>query len=373
MPTPSAAAPRMILSSMSVMFMTQRTGVAAPAQVADEQVGEQERAEVADVGRAVDRRAARVDADQVVARAARAVGSRRSACPAAGRSSAPAVRWSRAASAEIDRPAPSEPVEVAGRGLDVDRGRRRGRGARRCASRISSSRAPRRGRARDDRQVDAGRSPAGRRPDASTTVARAASALSIAARASTDPAGKTPTEVAQPGRAQQRVGDGVQGDVAVGVADQPRHAVERRARRAAAARPARTGGCRGRCPCVGGTGGAAERGAARAREVGGHGHLEIVGSPGTTWTGMLQASSRAASSVHVPVARARDRPSAVAQQSRAGRPAASGRGPGLARSTVSTMRSPSTPLDRLGDRQRPGWRRRAVDRGRDDRLDERRG
>ena len=41
--------------------------LAAPAEEAHQQVGEQERAEVADVGRPVDGRAARVDADPVVA------------------------------------------------------------------------------------------------------------------------------------------------------------------------------------------------------------------------------------------------------------------------------------------------------------------
>ena len=50
--------------------------VAAPAQVADQEVGEQERAEVADVRRAVDRRTARVDADDLADRV-RTAASRR--------------------------------------------------------------------------------------------------------------------------------------------------------------------------------------------------------------------------------------------------------------------------------------------------------
>ena len=93
---------------------------AAPAQVADEQVGEQERAEVADVGRPVDRRAARVDADAVVAQAARAGGSRPTACRAGG----PSRRHRSSvatASAEIAAAGALGAVEVAGRRLDVDR------------------------------------------------------------------------------------------------------------------------------------------------------------------------------------------------------------------------------------------------------------
>ena len=60
---PSAAAPRMILSSMSVRFMTHVTARPAVAQIPDQQVGEQERAEVADVRGAIHRRPAAVDAD----------------------------------------------------------------------------------------------------------------------------------------------------------------------------------------------------------------------------------------------------------------------------------------------------------------------
>ena len=88
-----------------------RHRIAAPAQVPDQQVGEQERAEVADVGRSVDGRSAGVDPDVAVARAARTAGSRRSACRAAGRSSrgAPAIAIARAL---IERPAPSAPSRL---------------------------------------------------------------------------------------------------------------------------------------------------------------------------------------------------------------------------------------------------------------------
>ena len=84
-------------------------GVAAPAQVTDQQVREEERAEVADVGRAVDRRTARVDADDV------ALGLERSRLPgqrvvAAGGHRA--VSSVAIATAEIDRPAPSSPARL---------------------------------------------------------------------------------------------------------------------------------------------------------------------------------------------------------------------------------------------------------------------
>ena len=82
--TPSAAAPRMILSSMSVRFMTHVTAKAAPAQVADQQVREQERAEVADVRRPVDGGPAAVDADVPGLQRLQRAGLARQACPAGG-------------------------------------------------------------------------------------------------------------------------------------------------------------------------------------------------------------------------------------------------------------------------------------------------
>ena len=109
----SAAAPRMILSSMSVMFITQVTGVATPAQVADEQVREQERAEVADVGRSVDGRAAGVDAGPDPARSGTngRVSPDRVSC---SRSViAPRLERRDGTSAEIARPAALGAVEVA--------------------------------------------------------------------------------------------------------------------------------------------------------------------------------------------------------------------------------------------------------------------
>ena len=63
--------------------------LAAPPEVAHQQVGEQERPEVADVGGPVDGRAARVDADPVVAQRDRAAASRPTACRAGGRVTTP--------------------------------------------------------------------------------------------------------------------------------------------------------------------------------------------------------------------------------------------------------------------------------------------
>src|SRR3954470_14074921 len=82
-------------------------GVATPAKVADEKVREQERPEVPNVGRAVDRRPARVDADGVAAQRDERSGvpGQRVVKPERHRASSTVAM----ASAEIDRPAPSAP------------------------------------------------------------------------------------------------------------------------------------------------------------------------------------------------------------------------------------------------------------------------
>ena len=145
MPIPAAAAPRMILSSMSVMFITQVTWQAAPAQVADQEVGEQERPEVADVGRSVDRRAARVDPDPV--------GPQRDERPGlAGQRVVEADRHRVARDhgdgERRDRPAGTlGAVEVAGRRLDVDGRAVEAEQLARSPSRIASRWRPSRGRA----------------------------------------------------------------------------------------------------------------------------------------------------------------------------------------------------------------------------------
>ncbi len=110
----------------------------------------------------------------------------------------------------------------------------------RRAHRVETAAEPRPGA--DDRQVDrAGRQPAARerarRPPRSSSALAMPRACRVIGR-------EQPAEVAQAGRAEQRVGDRVERDVAVGVAVQPRRAVDLDAAEARAARRARTGGCR---------------------------------------------------------------------------------------------------------------------------------
>ena len=192
---------------------------------------------------------------------------------------------------------PRSPSRLPRRRLDVD-----GRSAaspRRpaIAARIASSRAPRRGRAATIVRSTLAGAPARAPPSRSTTSA-SSSRAGDAARASRASGREEPTEVAEAGGAEQRIGDRMQGDVAVGMAVEARGAGDGDAAQRAAARPARTGGCRAdaRSASAG-----RRRGARLAPDRGRRARvtLRLVGSPGTTWTGILQASSSAASSVHV--------------------------------------------------------------------------
>ena len=115
-------------------------GQALVAQVAHQQVGEQERAEVADVGGSVDRRAAAVDADLAgLDRVERPDVARERVLEADGHAPPRTVRDG----PRRDRPArPLVTRQVAGRRLDVDQRRRRRRARRRSppASRRGGSR-----------------------------------------------------------------------------------------------------------------------------------------------------------------------------------------------------------------------------------------
>ena len=314
--------------------------VAAPAQVADEQVGEQERAEVADVGRAVDRRPARVDADDVVAERHERPGlAARVSCRRTRHGEPRCV----ASGERADRPPGAlGAVQVAGRRLDADRLGRRGRAASAIASRIASSRSPRRGRAATIvRSTDRGRQPAVRRAARPTLGEHRAAG--DARRRRRHPPGRGAR--GRPGR-PRRAGASATAWRATSpsrVAVQPRRAVEGRRRRAAAARPDRTGGCPGRCPCASAGWPAPRRGRARPRSAGTV-TLRLVGSPGTTWTGILQASSSAASSVQS----RRSPGGGPAERPRAASPARTPCGvwarPSAARSTVADDPSPSTRL-----------------------------
>ena len=266
---PAAAAPRMILSSMSVMFMTHVTGQPRQRRWRTSRSANRKRPEVADVGRAVDRRAARVDPDRS--------GAERHERPGLAGQRVVEADGHRAASTMAtaqrrDRPPGAlGAVEVAGRRLDVDgRPREAEQAGDRVAHRVESvAQARPRG---DDGHVDPpGRQPGGREPR--RRPRRASRALSMPERRRG--AGREQTaEVAErrPPRAAHRRRRGGRR--------------RRRSGRAAAARPAistppstqrrrpvRTDGCRGRCPmraCP-----VRDRAAAAAREIGGHGDLEV--------------------------------------------------------------------------------------------------
>ena len=216
--------------------------VAAPAQVADEQVGEQERAEVADVGRSVDGRAARVDTDPVGAqRLERAGLARQRVVQAEAHRIASTVAMT---SAEIDSSGALGPVEVAARGLDADGVAIEPEERRdRLAHRSEMGAEPRPGG--DDGQVHAGRAPAGGLDPAADLLdqhrARDAARRPVVGR-------EDRSEVAQrrSPRAGRRPGRGGRRRRPSG---RPAPARPRsRRRRGGAASPARTGGCRGRCP-----------------------------------------------------------------------------------------------------------------------------
>ena len=269
--SPAAAAPRMILSSMSVMFMTHVTRQAALAQVADEQVGEQERAEVADVGRAVDGRAAAVDAGRGRARAARTAGSRPSE----------RVAEAEASSGGLDgrdglrRDGPAGALvagEVAGRGLDVDRPSVEARASSAIASRIASSAAAQPGPRADDRQVDR-RGPPARAAEPATTSGERARAGDARAASARRPGRAARGRPGRPRRAARRRPRGARRRRRSGRAAAARR--RSRCRRAPAASPARTGGCRARSRSA--TAGAGRRArAATRRGRAGSGHLEVA-------------------------------------------------------------------------------------------------
>ena len=169
--------------------------VAAPAQVADEQVGEQERAEVADVGGTVDGRAARIDTDPV---GAQRLERSRLARQRVVEADASSDRLDRGDDERGDRPPGAlGAVEIAARGLDADgvavEPEERGD---RVAHRVELGAEPRPGG--DDRQVHAGRTPAGgldptaRPPRPARVLAMPRGVRSSAGK--TDP--RSPSEVA---------------------------------------------------------------------------------------------------------------------------------------------------------------------------------
>ena len=147
-------------------------------------------------------------------------------------------------------------------------------------------------------------------------------------------------EVAQPGgaRAARRRRRGARRRRPSGRAAAARRRSRRR--RAPAARPARTDGCRAPKPTR--VAGPRRRIGRGPLEVGGQRHLEVLGVAGEAWTGMVQASSSAASSVNSRTVR-REALERLPEQPE---PGALGRlrGGQPWRSTVAATRPPATRL-----------------------------
>ena len=150
------------------------------------------------------------------------------------------------------------------------------------------------------------------------------------------------------GGAEQRVADRVERDVAVRVAVEPRRAARWRCRRGRAALPGPKGWPSCPIPTRGARGPA--RAASTRRRSAGCVTLRLLGSPGTTWTGILQASSSAASSVHVSGPSGGNRAYAARKQAA---PDALRRLRGAERLAVDGRPDdrPVDALDGLGDRQ----------------------
>ena len=311
-------------------------GVAAPPEVTDEQVGEEERAEVADVRGAVHRRAARVHADAVVAQRYQRplLAGQRVLEPDLAHAAASIVA---SASVEIDRPAPSEPSRLPRGRLDVDGLRREPQVAGdRSPDRLEMPAEPwPRGH---DRQVDTGRR-ASRRPRVARPRPPATSGCRCR-RASRHRPGTS----GRGRRARRHPATHRRAHAGRRRRPNDRAAAERpgcRRRPDAAARRARMDARRARSRSVGRRPAPAIRLAARARSAGTV-TLRLAGSPGTTWTGILQASRRAASSVQVPWL-ASSEASAVRRMPRR-MPCGVCAAASPERSTVAAIRSPSMRL-----------------------------
>ena len=267
--SPAAAAPRMILSSMSVMFMTQRHAVArasAGGGPAGRRTGTSGSCRCGP-GRRPSGRTSRP--------------RRRRPSGSSGRVSPVSVSCSRTrhvtgssdatASAEIDRPAPSSPDRLPVDALTLTAAASTPR-SRAIASRIASRWPASRGRAATMVRSTLPTAPAGRgrrgaRPRRASRPLAIPSGVARVRR-------EQPTEVAEPGRAEQRVADRVQRDVAVRVAVETRRAVDRRCRRGRAGSRARTDGCPARCPTRDAR--ATGEGRLDPTEVGRQRHLEVA-------------------------------------------------------------------------------------------------
>ena len=303
--------------------------------------------------RAVDGRPARVDADDVADRDERPglAGERvlQLNGHAAGSSSA-------TASAEIVRPAPSSPdrlpvdaLTLTAVGVDAEEARDRDRASRRDAR--PGAGAPRRSSGRCCRPPSRS-PPRGGRP-------RPASRSRRSPRASTASAGnsrpRSPSPAA-PSSASQTACS------ATSPSEWPwsRGAPSMTTPPSASGPPGPNGWPSWPMPTRDARGPA--RAASTRRRSAGCVTLMLLGSPGTTWTAILQASSSAASSVHVSGPSGGNRSKAAREQAVAGRPVASGRCRGSHDRRSRRRRHPSIALDGLRDRQDRD--RRAVRRRR---------
>ena len=130
-----------------------------------------------------------------------------------------------------------------------------------------------------------------------------------------------PPEVAEPGRPEQGVGDRMERDVAVGMAVEPGAPAISMPPRASGS-PGPNGWLSWPKPMRGRPAPAERRSAGRGRRAAVT--LRLVGSPGIAWTGILQASSRAASSVKVAGAVGGNAAERLAEEVAPRRPAGSG-------------------------------------------------
>ncbi len=279
-------------------------------------------------------------------RAARAAASRRCSvsCRRIAHRAASIVAT---ASAEIDAAGALGAVEVAGRRLDVDGARRRGPSSSAIASRIASRRPPSRGRAPTIvRSTPTGRQPAA--AEARRRPPRAARALSMPRGVAASAGNSRPRSPrpAAPSRASATAWSATSPSEwpwrrgAPAISTPPRRERLARPERVAVVADARSVGWP-----------AGRRAAMRpASRSAGTVTLRLAGSPGTTWTAILQASSRAASSVHVPRPAAGDGRAPRGAAAR-GRPAGSAPRRAPDRSTVADDPVAVDPLQGLGDGQ----------------------
>ena len=251
-----------------------RDAQAAVAQVADEDVGEEEGPEVADVGRAVDRRAAAVDPDVAgLERLERPglAGHRVLESDRHPTGPTTATAW-----AETVRPAPSSPPRLPVEAFTLTEAAST-RSSAAIAARIASRWPASRGRA--PMIVTSRRR--GSRPASRESGDDGRDELAAGDPARRRRTGREqPPQIAHPCRAEQRIGDGMERDVAVGVAMQARRPVDRdAAEHERPARPERMAvGPVADAIAAGsrrGAAGASDDGLLDPREIRGYGHLEV--------------------------------------------------------------------------------------------------